>query len=280
MLESQKKSVNTVIDATWFPLISNMRERSARSKDIKGKGQTLTAHFWLSWQVDCHTSDRGCWWPMPSPARKKLSWDEILWNWGGSHSPHGFRCFYHAFIIFYRFIIIFSIKNIIKMAQWRWMLARLSCDHFQPGLQRQLLWLCAPDEPLDHARFIQLMNIYVESGENRWWAIHMDNISIYLSLSLSVSLCAHMTHMYRYIYIQYTYLFWCTWLPVTKRGMVQIPTQAQRFSDRPGMPRKLFQFFKSSCMTWEWRMFLQRSHENFGNSCRCRWDDFPSGKLT
>ena len=190
MLESQKKSVNTVIDATWFPLISNMRERSARSKDIKGKGQTLTAHFWLSWQVDCHTSDRGCWWPMPSPARKKLSWDEILWNWGGSHSPHGFRCFYHAFIIFYRFIIIFSIKNIIKMAQWRWMLARLSCDHFQPGLQRQLLWLCAPDEPLDHARFIQLMNIYVESGENRWWAIHMDNISIYLSLSLSLSLCA------------------------------------------------------------------------------------------
>ena len=151
MLESQKKSVNTVIDATWFPLISNMRERSARSKDIKGKGQTLTAHFWLSWQVDCHTSDRGCWWPMPSPARKKLSWDEILWNWGGSHSPHGFRCFYHAFIIFYRVIIIFSIKNIIKMAQWRWMLARLSCDHFQPGLQRQLLWLCAPDEPLDHA---------------------------------------------------------------------------------------------------------------------------------
>ena len=87
------------------------------------------------------------------------------------------------------------------------MLARLSCDHFQPGLQRQLLWLCAPDEPLDHARFIQVMNIYiyiyVDQGKTDdgqfTWIIYP---SIYHSLSLSLSV--HSYDSYVYIYIIYS----------------------------------------------------------------------------
>lgn len=79
-------------------------------------------------------------------------------------------------------------KTVFPATFW----ARLSCDHFQPGLQRQLLWLCAPDEPLDHARFIQVMNIYVDQGQtDDGQFTYMDSISIYLSLSLSLCLFVH-----------------------------------------------------------------------------------------
>ena len=85
----------------------------------------------------------------------------------GAIPPMDFDVFIMCLSVYHHFLNQTSkngpmaVKAVFPATFW----ARLSCDHFQPGLQRQLLWLCAPDEPLDHARFIQVMNIYVDQGK-------------------------------------------------------------------------------------------------------------------
>ena len=145
MLESQKKSKVS----KHFQWCNMMSDILARKKRWQQRQQSSRANFssstltWLNWL-------------------SHISWRKMRFSETGvSLVPTDFGVFLYWFImVYHHFLKDISLK-------WPWMRCWQLFGPYppvtlQPGLQQQLLWLCAPDEPLDQDPFRAWK--YIESG--------------------------------------------------------------------------------------------------------------------